>query len=115
MKTTIPKLRRILREVIKESFDSQQDQEHLSGLEKWIFQSTEEGMEESYEDTIESYMDACEEDGNPISKEKAEDYLEELLYPSNPEVEAVIEMEGDLVVHLDAEREDEDYEDSEEE
>ena len=114
MKTTLPKLRRTLRKVIKEmAFDSSRDQEHLKGLEDWIFNATEEGMEESYDTTIDSYLEACLDDGETIDRQKVEDYLEELLYPSD-NTEAVIEMDGDLVIHLNADRDDDDYEDSEE-
>ena len=98
MKTTIPKLRRTLRKVIKEvAYDSSRDQEHLQGLEDWIFQATEDEMEESYDRTIDSYLEACLDDGETIDREQVAAYLEELLENSDG-----VDMEGELVIHLDA-------------
>ena len=98
MRTTIPKLRRTLRKVIKEmAYDSSRDQEHLKGLEDWIFQATEDGMEESYDRTIDSYLEACFDDGETIDREQVAAYLEELLQNSDG-----VDMEGELVIHLDA-------------
>ena len=98
MRTTIPKLRRTVRRVIKEmAFDSSRDQEHLKGLEDWIFQATEDEMEESYDGTIDSYLEACLDDGETIDRAKVEEYLEELLENSDG-----VDMEGDLVIHIDA-------------
>ena len=98
MKTTIPKLRRTLRKVIKEmAYDSSRDQEHLKGLEDWIFQATEDEMEESYDRTIDSYLEACLDDGETIDREQVAAYLEELLENSDG-----VDMEGELVIHLDA-------------
>ena len=97
MRTTISKLRRTLRKVIKESFDSDRDQMHLKDLEAWIFQATEDGMEESYDRTIDSYLEACFDDGETIDRQNVEFYLEELLQNNGG-----VDLEGELVIHLDA-------------
>ena len=110
MKTTIPKLRRTLRKVIKEmAYDSDRDQEHLAGLKDWITQATEDGMEEDYDTTRDSYYEACMDDGDTISVQQVEAYLDELLANDGD-----IDEYGDMIINVDLyeameEDEDEDY------
>ena len=108
MKTTIPKLRRIVRKTLKESLNANgMDPVHLSGLKDWITQATEDGMEEDYETTVASYMEACADEGDPVTQEFVEDHLEELL---NNDGE--IEDYGGLIINADLYdemEEDEDY------
>ncbi len=80
MKTTIPKLRRIIRKTLTESeYKDWIDQKHLSELADWITQASEDGMEEDYDATVASYMEACADDGDPVTREFVEDHLDELL------------------------------------
>ena len=53
-------------------------------------------MEESYDTTVASYMEACADDNDPVTQEFVEAHLDELLdnHPS-------IEMQGDMVVDPD--------------
>lgn len=94
MKTTIPKLRRIIRKTLNESLNSDGlDQKHLDDLADWITQATEDGMEEDYDTTVASYMEACADDGDPVSQEFVEDHLEYLLDNHDS-----IDRLGDLIV-----------------
>ena len=64
-------------------------------------------MEEDYETTVASYMEACADEGDPVTQEFVEDHLEELL---NNDGE--IEDYGDLIINADLYdemEEDEDY------
>ena len=98
MKTTIPKLRRTVRRVIKEmAYDSDRDHKHLKDLEDWIFQATEDEMEEDYDTTVASYLEACLDDGETIDENEVMAYLDELLENSDG-----VDLEGDLVIHTDA-------------
>ena len=97
MKTTIPKLRRIIRKTLSEGLNSKGlDPKHTRDLEDWISQASEDGMEESYEGTVASYMEACADDGDPVSQEFVEAHLDDILenHPS-------IEQQGGLVVDPD--------------
>ena len=98
MRTTIPKLRRTVRRVIKEmAYDADRDQKHLKDLEDWIFQATEDEMEEDYDTTVASYLEACLDDGETIDENQVMAYLDELLENSDG-----VDLEGDLVIHIDA-------------
>ena len=98
MRTTIPKLRRTVRRVIKEmAFDSDRDHKHLKDLEDWIFQATEDEMEEDYDTTVASYLEACLDDCETIDENEVMAYLDELLENSDG-----VDLEGDLVIHIDA-------------
>ena len=104
MKTTIPKLRRIIRKTLSESLNSNGlDQRHLDDLADWISQASEDGMEEDYDTTVASYMEACADDGDPVTQEFVEAHLEHIL--DNHES---IDRLGDLIVDTDV-QEDEDY------
>ena len=66
MRTTIPKLRRIIRKTLTESMDARGlNQKHLDDLADWITQASEDGMEEDYETTIYSYIEACADSSPP--------------------------------------------------
>ena len=59
MKITIPKLRRIIRKTLAEGLNSKGlHPKHTRDLEDWISQASEDGMEETYEGTVASYMEA---------------------------------------------------------
>ena len=68
MKTTIPKLRRIIRKTLTEA-TAGLDQRHLEELADWITTASEDGMEEDYDTTVASYMEACADDGDPVTQE----------------------------------------------
>ena len=105
MKTTMPKLRRIIRKTLSESLDANGlDQKHLDDLADWITQASEDGMEEDYDTTVASYMEACADDGDPVSQEFVEDHLEHIL--DNHES---IDRLGDLIVNTAVTDDDEDY------
>ena len=108
MKTTIPKLRRIVRKTLVESLNANGiDQKHLGDLKDWITQATEDGMEEDYDTTVASYMEACADDGDPVTQQFVEAHLEELLM-NDGEID---DYGGDIInVDLyDEMEEDEDY------
>ena len=105
MKTTMPKLRRIIRKSLSESLDANGlNQKHLDDLADWITQASEDGMEEDYDTTVASYMEACADDGDPVTQEFVEDHLEHILDNHDS-----IDRLGDLIVDTDAIDEDEDY------
>ena len=80
MKTTIPKLRRIIRTTLSEALNKNGlDQKHLDDLEDWISQASADGMEEDYDTTVASYMEACADDGDPVTQEFVEGHLDEIL------------------------------------
>ena len=106
MKTTIPKLRRIIRKTLTESeYKDSIDERHLTDVADWITQASEDGMEEDYGTTVASYMEACADEGDPVTQEFVEDHLDEIL-----ENHDSIEEVGGLICDPDA-QEDEDYED----
>ena len=78
MKTTIPKLRRIIRKTLTESIGGL-DQRHLEDLADWITTASEDGMEEDYATTVASYMEACADDGDPVTQEFVEAHLDDIL------------------------------------
>ena len=66
MKTTIPKLRRIVRKTLIESLNSNGlDPKHLEDLAEWISINSEAGMEEPYDAMIYSYIEACADSQPP--------------------------------------------------
>ncbi len=80
MKITKQKLRRIIRRTLTESeYKDWIDQRHLDDLANWITQASEDGMEEDYDTTVASYMEACADDGDPVTQEFVEDHLDEIL------------------------------------
>ena len=79
------------------AYDSDRDHKHLEDLEDWIFQATEDGMEENYDTTVASYLEACLDDGETIDENEVMAYLDELLEKSDG-----VDLEGDLVIHIDA-------------
>ena len=80
MKTTIPKLRKMIRKTLAESLNSDGlDQKHLDDLADWITQASEDGMEEDYDTTVASYMEACADDGDPVTQEFVEAHLDNIL------------------------------------
>ena len=80
MKTTIPKLRRMIRKTLAEALNSDGlDPKHLKELAEWISINSEEGMEQGYEETIHSYIDACKDDGEAVSYEFVERHLDSIL------------------------------------
>ena len=80
MKTTIPKLRKMIRKTMAESLNSDGlDQKHLDDLADWITQASEDGMEEDYDTTVASYMEACADDGDPVTQEFVEAHLDNIL------------------------------------
>ena len=78
MKTTIPKLRRIIRKTLTEA-TAGLDQRHLEELADWITTASEDGMEEDYDTTVASYMEACADDGDPVTQEFVESHLNDIL------------------------------------
>ena len=108
MKTTIPKLRRIIRKTLSEGLNSKGlDPKHTADLKDWITQATEDGMEESYDTTVDSYLEACMDEGDTITREEVVDHLEDLL-----QNDGEIEDYGDLIINADLYdemEEDEDY------
>ena len=80
MRITRQKLRRIIRKTLSESLNANGlDQRHLDDLADWISQASEDGMEEDYDTTVASYMEACADDGDPVTKEFVEDHLDDIL------------------------------------
>ena len=87
MRITRQKLRRILRKTLSESLNANGstyrrdgiDQRHLDDLAGWISQASEDGMEEDYDTTVASYMEACDDDGDPVTQEFVEAHLDEIL------------------------------------
>lgn len=80
MKTTMPKLRRIVRKALTESLNSNGlDPRHLEELADWISQASEDGMEEDYDTTVASYMEACVDEGDPVTQEFVERHLDDIL------------------------------------
>ena len=98
MSATRLSLRRTLKRVLREmAYDADRDQKHLKDLEDWIFQATEDEMEEDYDTTVASYLEACLDDGETIDENEVMAYLDELLENSDG-----VDLEGDLVIHIDA-------------
>lgn len=95
MRTTIPKLRRIIRKTLTEATGGL-DQEHLKDLANWISRATEDGEEADYDATVDSYMTACAEEGSPVTQEFVEEHLDNIL----DEHESIVD-EGGLVLDLD--------------
>lgn len=94
MKTTIPKLRRIVRKALTESLNSNGlDPRHLEELADWISQASEDGMEEDYDTTVASYMEACADEGDPVTQEFVERHLDDIL-----ENHDTIEDAGGLII-----------------
>ena len=64
-------------------------------------------MEESYDTTVDSYLEACMDEGDPITREEVVDHLDDLL-----QNDGEIEDYGDLIINVDLYdemEEDEDY------
>ena len=105
MKTTIPKLRRIVRKTLIESLNANGlNPKHLKELAEWIEINSDEGMEQGYEETIHSYIDACKDDGEAVSYEFVERHLDHIIdkHPS-------IVDEGGFVIDLEARDSEEEY------
>ena len=97
MKTTIPKLRRIIRKTLSEGLNSKGlDPKHTADLKDWITQATEDGMEEDYDTTVDSYLEACMDEGDTITRDEVIEHLEDLL-----QNDGEIEDYGDLIVNAD--------------
>ena len=80
MKTTMPKLRRMIRKTLTESLNANGlDPRHLEELAEWISINTEMGQEEDFDGTVASYMEACADDGDPVSQQFVEDHLNHIL------------------------------------
>ena len=80
MKTTIPKLRRIIRQTLAESLNANGlDQNHLDGLADWVSINSENGMEQNYDETIRTYIEACADDGEVVSYEFVERHLDHII------------------------------------
>ena len=62
MKTTIPKLRKTIRTVIKETYINNYGLSGLEGLKDWIEILEDSGQSEEYLGTIESYVEAVNDD-----------------------------------------------------
>ena len=100
MRTTVPKLRRMIRRTISEAMNSRGlDSKHLEDLTDWITQATEDGMEEDYDTTVASYMEACADDGDPVTQEFVEEHLDAILADDNNSIED----SGGLIVNYDVE------------
>ena len=94
MKTTMPKLRQIIRKTLTEGLNSKGlDPRHLKELAEWVSINTGEGFEEDYDGTVASYMEACADDGDPVTKEFVEAHLDDIL-----ENHDTIEDAGGLIV-----------------
>jgi len=86
MKLTIPKLRKTIRAVIKETYKNSsgrpsQELSGLQGLKDWIEMNEDMGQPEEYLGTIESYVEAVNDDNtvpNTTFNQVRND-LEELL------------------------------------
>ena len=106
MRTTIPKLRRMIRKTLTESLNADGlDPKHLEELAEWIAINSEDGMEQGYEETINSYIEAHKDDtGETVSYEFVERHLDNILdkHPS-------IVDEGGFVIDLEALDSDEEY------
>ena len=107
MRTTVSKLRRIIRKTLSEGLNSKGlDPKHTADLKDWITQATEDGMEESFDTTVDSYLEACMDDGDTITREEVVEHLEDLLLNDGE-----IEDYGDLIINADIydDEENEDY------
>ncbi len=95
MKTTMAKLRRIVRKSLTETLNSRGlDPRHLEELAEWVSINTEAGQEEDYDGTVASYMEACADDGDPVTQEFVEDHLDAILANDNN----TIESSGGLII-----------------
>lgn len=95
MKTTIAKLRRTIRKTLAEALNSRGlDPRHLKELAEWVSINTEMGQEEDYDGTVASYMEACADDGDPVTQEFVEEHLDAVLQDDNN----TIESSGGLIV-----------------
>ena len=80
MKTTMSKLRRLVRKSLTEALNSRGlDPRHLDELAEWISINTEMGQAEDYDGTVKSYMDACKDDGEEVTQEFVEEHLDAIL------------------------------------
>ena len=80
MKMTMPKLRRLVRKTLTETLNKDGlDPRHLEELAEWISINTEMGQEEDYDGTVASYMEACADDGDPVTQIDVENALDHIL------------------------------------
>ena len=107
MKTTIPKLRRMIRKTLTEALNKDGlDPNHLEDLAEWIAINTEAGMEQGKEETINSYIEACADSRPPeiVDYEFVAAHLDSIIdkHPS-------IVDEGGFVIDLEARDSEEEY------